>query len=72
LLFACGIGAVTFIGMMLMPVAFMVVFILAIREIIIRKRKIKPVKPFVYETGLKPTAMVRKITSPNITQKRVA
>jgi hypothetical protein len=38
-LFACGFAAAVFIGMMLMPVAFVSVFVLAIREIIMWKRK---------------------------------
>ncbi|MER3471554.1 MAG: hypothetical protein C4330_09515 [Chitinophagaceae bacterium] len=50
-LFACGFAATVFIGMMLMPIAFMAVFVLAIREIIIWKRRIKPVKPLVLKAG---------------------
>lgn len=38
-LFACGFAAAVFIGMMLMPLAFVAVFGLAFREIIIWKRK---------------------------------
>lgn len=38
-LFACGFAAAVFMGMMLMPVAFVAVFVLAIREIIIWKRR---------------------------------
>jgi Flp pilus assembly protein TadB len=43
-LFACGIAAVIFIGMLLMPVAFAAIFVLAIREIIIWKRKTRETK----------------------------
>jgi hypothetical protein len=37
-LMACGISAAVCIGMLLMPFAFIAVFVLAIREIIIWKR----------------------------------
>ena len=37
-LMACGFSAVVFIGMLLMPFAFIAVVVLAVREIIIWKR----------------------------------
>lgn len=43
-LMACGIAAAIFIGMLLMPVAFIAIFVLAIREIIIWKRKARATK----------------------------
>jgi hypothetical protein len=46
-LFACGFSAALFIGMLLMPFAFIAVFVLAIREIIIWKRKLNPLDPSV-------------------------
>jgi len=71
-LFACGFAATVFIGMMLMPIAFMAVFVLAIREIIIWKRKIKPVKPLVLKTGKRQTGTIRKMTYLHNEEKRAA
>lgn len=71
-LFACGFAAIIFIGTMLMPIAFIAVFLLAIKEIIIWKRTTKLAKPFALETRKRQTGIIIKMIYSNTERKRAA
>jgi hypothetical protein len=55
-----------------MPIAFIAVFLLAIKEIIIWKRTTKLAKPFALETRKRQTGIIIKMIYSNTERKRAA